>query len=338
MARFPVLDIENIVQENDKTRLNAEKSFQSGDSSAISAVDIKPNRLGAFIPVYNAGDSTRWHLDWSYTFEIEVDALNNKLDFKEGATSYVATLSTGLYTLSSLASEIQTQMNAVGGQVYTVSVSSDVFTISASGSFQLLPVTGANAAASILPWIEFDADTTALTSHTGEKVKEIPYYISYRITTTDGTTTKDKIIRVISSSADRLFSSDDDLKAFEYSIYNYLPAGRASFLNVHRQAQSNILEYLDRNGYVDTNRTKFTRESVIDTQELKEWSKYMALRLIFEGVSNDKDDVFRKKASHYESLEIAARSRAVLRLDIDNDGDSDVGEEVDVRSGFIARR
>ena len=62
---FPNLILENIVQENDKTRLDATKSFISKDEAAVTLVEIEPYTGAGYIDV--TGTSSKdWYLDWSY--------------------------------------------------------------------------------------------------------------------------------------------------------------------------------------------------------------------------------------------------------------------------------
>jgi hypothetical protein len=65
MAIFPYAELESIVQVDDKTRIDATKSFKSKDEAAVSLVRIKPEASGAFITVTGT-TSKDWYLDWSY--------------------------------------------------------------------------------------------------------------------------------------------------------------------------------------------------------------------------------------------------------------------------------
>jgi len=58
---FPILELETQLQVNDKTRLDAEKSFISPDEAAITLVEIEPEASAGFIDV----TSSRY-LDWQY--------------------------------------------------------------------------------------------------------------------------------------------------------------------------------------------------------------------------------------------------------------------------------
>jgi hypothetical protein len=62
---FPKLIHEKVIQTNDKTRLDASRSFVS-DSTAIINVEIKPSASDAYISVFSA-DPKKWVLDWAYS-------------------------------------------------------------------------------------------------------------------------------------------------------------------------------------------------------------------------------------------------------------------------------
>lgn len=236
MAIFPILECEGLVQGNDKTRLDASKSFVS-NGPAITLVEIEPKAGAGFIDV-----TTAKFLDWAYAF-------------------------------------------------------------------------------------------------TGMGAEPVEETITLRVTAgVSGQVTVTKKIKVISEVADKLFSADQDLVAHEPDILKYVPKGRATYLNVHRRAQSLILAWLDKEGYTDAQGNKLTKASLPQIDEVKEWSVAMTLRLIFEGLSNAKDDVFAIKAKRYEGLETEQRSRAVLRLDLDGDGEATASEETSIRGAIVVRR
>jgi hypothetical protein len=123
----------------------------------------------------------------------------------------------------------------------------------------------------------------------------------------------------------------------EPDILNYVRPGRASFLDVHRRCQELILDWLDKNGYTDVDGEKFTKTSIVNIDEVKSWATYMALRLIFEGLSNSTEDVFAAKAQRYLSMEAEARKRLILRLDEDGDGVADEPEKTVVGTIYLVR-
>jgi len=62
---FPRLELEKVVQINDKTRLDGTKSFVSKGDNPVTLVRIKPEAAGSFVAV--TGTSPKdWFLDWQY--------------------------------------------------------------------------------------------------------------------------------------------------------------------------------------------------------------------------------------------------------------------------------
>jgi hypothetical protein len=164
------------------------------------------------------------------------------------------------------------------------------------------------------------------------------YEISLRITTDADPVTKIFNISIISSDDDKLFSNDALLMSHEQDILKWLNEGKSSFNNFHRRSQQLILSWLDEKGFVDVYGNKFTKAAIIDIDEVKQWSTFMTLRLIFESLSNAIDDIFSEKAKRYLILENQARSRSVLRIDVDGDGVSDLGEQIGISTGTVLRR
>lgn len=162
--------------------------------------------------------------------------------------------------------------------------------------------------------------------------------VTVEITTDGAPTTESKVISVITEANDKLFSKDSDLTIHESDVLQYVPNGKNSFLYVHRRSQTLILDYLDQKGYVDTNGDRLTKSAVVDIQEVKEWSTFMTLKLIYQQLKKTPDDFFDQKMKTFESLEIAARSRAALRLDLDGDTAIDDGEYLRVDSVRALRR
>lgn len=216
MAIFPNLELEAKLQVDDRTRLDADKTFITNDEAAITLVEIEPEAAAGFITVSN---STKY-LDWQYATD--------------------------------------------GTKTVTV-----------------------------------------------------------RVTTDGAPVTVSKTIEVLTSADDKLFSSDAELVPYEPKILDYVRKGRNSFLDVHRTAQGDIFDYMDENGFWDINGDKLTKDDVTTLDEFKAWSKFMVLRLIFEGISNATDDIFHEKAERYRKKEERARDRAKVRIDRTNDGDED---------------
>ena len=62
---FPKLSFETVMQIEDKLRLDASLSFANDDEN-ITDVLIEPEAGNGFISVYNAGNTSKWYLDWAY--------------------------------------------------------------------------------------------------------------------------------------------------------------------------------------------------------------------------------------------------------------------------------
>jgi len=222
---FPVLEIESVVQVNDKTRLDATKSFVTPDEASISLVEIQPSAGDAFIDV-----TQNKYLDWQYSTD---------------------------------------------GAAITVVV---------------------------------------------------------RITTDGAPTTFSKTLTVKSVADDKLFSTDAELISYEPDLLNYVRAGRSSFLDVHRTSQQRILKVLDENGFWNKDKSTITLDEILTIDDFVDWSKFMTLRLIFEGLSNATDDIFHEKALRYKNMEAEARDRARFRIDTDKDGEQEEEEDISFRT------
>lgn len=145
-------------------------------------------------------------------------------------------------------------------------------------------------------------------------------------------------VKVLTVSEDKLFSSDADLMAHEDDILKWVREGRNTFLDKHRAAQEYILSELDKRRIVDRYGNKLTKEHIYDVDEVKEWSKFYTLYLIFRGISNSVGDVFTDKAMHYLSRAKESEKHALVRLDLNDDGDIDSSEQLDIFSTTMVKR
>ncbi len=346
MALFAALNLEKKVQINDKTRLDGVRSFTSKNANTLTSMTIKPGGDQTAISVFNSDVENRY-LDWQFTvFEVDIDATNNKINFKEGGAELTATLTSATYTLAALATEIKTQLDAAGALTYTVSFSDDdKITISAPTAFSLLPNTGSNRLVSILPVLNLapragfdDREFDNITTVTSKRVRSLPRAITVTIGDGDNTEAITKYIELASVAGDNLFSNDQDLRAHKNSILDWLPDSRNSFLHIHRRSQELILDRLNKNGYIDIDGHPLTVDAIIQKDDVKEWSIYMSLRIIHDELSNDPDDDFFSKARGFQKSEETHRERVILRLDLDNDGKVDIGEGVQILGGNVVRR
>lgn len=338
MAVFPVLEIEKEVQIGDKTRLDGSKSFVSQMADPIYNVSITPGSTGS--PIVLSPDSTpaateseNWYTDWIWTsYAFDIDGTSDKIDFEEAGIDYVASVANSTYTTtSSIASAIETALNAAGATgTFTVTVDAeDRLTISSTVAFSLLISTGDNRFNGLSQHVGFgELDTDFVTTITGLPIE----YGRRKITLSvdDDTNPAETYIlyqHVYTELGDRLFCSDNDLRNHEEDILKWVPPGRSSHKDVIRRVQRLLLEQLAGEGYVNSERNKFTKWDIKDLKEVRDWSTYWSLQLIFEGNSNAVDDVFDLKSRKYASLATLARNRYIA-LDIDGDGKVDFDENL----------
>ena len=157
-----------------------------------------------------------------------------------------------------------------------------------------------------------------------------------RVTTDGSPVTKEVTISVVTVANDNLFSNDRDIISHEADIYRFLREGRASFLDFHRIAQKMILDDLDQRGLVDSDGNKLAASDIYDVEEVKEWSRYLTLGLIFKSVQGEVEDIYGQKSQSYFQMADKQRSRATVRLDLNQDGTVD--SRPDLWAGRLVRR
>jgi hypothetical protein len=121
-----------------------------------------------------------------FNYGLNIDVNNQYLNFSEGGPELTAVLPPGDYTLGQISSIVQSAMNDVGGQVYTVSVdrsNGNKATISAPGPFELLVNTGSNIGTD--PFEElgfvFPGDLTGASTYTGSEDAGEQYYPQFML-------------------------------------------------------------------------------------------------------------------------------------------------------------
>lgn len=237
MATFGYLEIESIVQVNDRTRLSAVKSFAPKGSNAISVVRIRAEATAPWVTLSGPTLTQKdWFLDWQYE-------------------------TAGIKTVEL--------------EITPLSESPVVFT---------------------------------------------------------------KSLTVISQADDRLFSSDQDLIAKEADILRWVPAGKNSFLYVHREAQNQILNWLDEIRVHKDDGSKITKTDLPLSDDLKQLSADWALALIFGSISNKPDDAFAQKKLDYMRLVESHKKRGRIIADFNGNGTIDQNENQDLKTFRMVRR
>jgi hypothetical protein len=164
----------------------------------------------------------------------------------------------------------------------------------------------------------------------GEKV------VTVRVTTDGLPQDKTFIITSISEADDRLFSNDKDISKLEVDVFRFLRPGRASFLDMHRESQTIIIDDLNQRGITDREGNRLTKDDLFDVKEVREWSKYQTLSLIYKSVQSEVDDVYASKALMYEEMAKTQQTRAYIRLDFNQDGTVD--NKLNLITGDLTRR
>ena len=333
---IPILKIEPAVQTNDLTRFDATKTIKAKGSVAgeIDSVTIKAGLDGTPIEVFDAS-AEAWYLDWVFSEQtFDIDTTNNVVNFSVGDTSYRALVAGNTYALANLLTAIKTTIEAIASPL-TVTLtldSSNRISIAPSLPIKLLLN---REAACLLSKLNF-YDNDVLTSLPVEySLKAVTLEVS---TSAPETATVVKYIKVFTPESDRLFSSDEDLAIKERDILNWTAEGRASFLAEHRKAQSEIIDWLFKEGYYDNEGRALTKWSIVHTKELLMWATYKTLTSLMFSFSNATDDVFMQKSKKYNEYELDARNIYSLTLDTDNDGAADSKQDVGTAEGTLVHR
>lgn len=119
-----------------------------------------------------------------FYFGFDIDSTNNAIDFDEGSGEIQATVSVGSYTITEFAAEIETALNAVGGQTYTVSLNRNTrkITISAGSNFSLLISSGSRSGSTAYTLAGFTgADLSGASSYTGDSKSGSEYTTQFKL-------------------------------------------------------------------------------------------------------------------------------------------------------------
>ena len=119
--------------------------------------------------------------EFIYGHRVEA-GINDKIDFGEGASPLLATVSPGDYSMGEITTAIATALNAVGSLTYTCVVdrATRKFTIAASGNFELLAASGSSIGTGIYQTIGFSAvDLAGADTYEGQSASGSVYRPQY---------------------------------------------------------------------------------------------------------------------------------------------------------------
>jgi hypothetical protein len=143
-----------------------------------------------------------------------------------------------------------------------------------------------------------------------------------------------QVVNVLDVQELKLFSKDSDLMIFEPEILLRLPRKWSSFNVIHYKVQKQILKKLAEKGIVANDQSVITVDEILDVEEVRDLSCYMALALIFEGAQNQRGDMFDEKSKEYAGKAFEKFNAAVIRLDVSKTG---VATPVDNFTGRMER-
>ena len=161
--------------------------------------------------------------------------------------------------------------------------------------------------------------------------------VSVRVTTDGAPVTKTKTVSVITSADEKLIVDDGDMIE-ENEIFKFIPKGRTSWTYLHRKTNRDILAWFDEMGFTDFDGNALTIDNFVNTQELKEWATSHSYYLIYKEISDKVDDSFRQKSADYFTLAEGHKNRLRFRIDLNNDGNIDRNEAIEITSVDWNRR
>lgn len=163
--------------------------------------------------------------------------------------------------------------------------------------------------------------------------------ISLRLSTTEPASeifTKD--ITVLNLATANLFSNDSDLYQYETDINQYLPKKWSSWNLIHLAAQKHIVDWLDEKRIFAQDGTKYTQADLLDKSEVRQFSIFKTLELIFASNYTIVGDIFSSKRDKYRELANEKASRAQISLDFNKDTiNNDATERTDLLSVIVRR-
>jgi hypothetical protein len=128
-----------------------------------------------------------------------------------------------------------------------------------------------------------------------------------------------------------VFSDDYDLVDEYPSILSHLPADQTTFIRFHSAARDEIMTDLKQAGVfiqkdIDSKK-QIDQWDLLDKDEVKEASKFMALSKIFKWLSDEKDDRYDVLSSKYQA-EAGESLSPLISIDSNDDGKRDSDEEL----------
>ena len=167
-----------------------------------------------------------------------------------------------------------------------------------------------------LDWVYLNTPTG------GQETMTIQVRVTSTVATGAEVSTQTRTLELIDKATDNLWSDDNDLITHEPNIRKYLKSYRFNFNDFHRGAQELILKWLDQMKYtLSDGHTPVGKDNILNDTDMREWSAFQALELIYQAQSNVVDDIHSKKAEHYFDHKSRARSKKLRGVDWNQSGE-----------------
>ena len=161
--------------------------------------------------------------------------------------------------------------------------------------------------------------------------------VSLRITTQSGNSVFTKQVAALDLTAQQLFSTDSDLYRFEPEIDKLLPKKWTSWNLVHLEAQKYFIDWLDEKRIFNEQKEKYTVADLTDRDQVRQFSIFKTLELIYSGTFNQTGDIYSTKRDKYRELANEKLAKSTLSLDYNKNGTADEGERTDLHSVGVIR-
>lgn len=138
-----------------------------------------------------------------------------------------------------------------------------------------------------------------------------------------------------------VFSDDEDLRRELFEVTKWIPPGENSHILTHVASRDEMVQAIRNNGNKKLNgvtRKDITAFDLLDIEQVKTASTYLAMSKIFSAITDDPDDTYRQKSLQYRTMYDGAMNLVYLNIDSDDDGERDESENMAMQSNRLVRR
>jgi hypothetical protein len=137
-----------------------------------------------------------------------------------------------------------------------------------------------------------------------------------------------------------VLSNDKDF-GFVPNIFDYLPDNLTSWIGFHQEARDMIVQAIRNSGkriyrHEDLSPREVDQFDLLEIEEFRNASKYLALHLIFDYLSKGDDDAYAMKSKRYLERYYQSLNSNLMSIDLNDNGKTDEAEHATVQ--FIGIR